>query len=26
MNVNEFVDLVIDYWVDSGWTKEELGV
>ena len=25
MTVVEFVDIVIDYWVDSGWTTEELG-
>jgi len=24
MTVDEFVEFVIDYWVDSGWTREEL--
>jgi len=24
MNVNQFVEFVIDYWVDSGWDREEL--
>ena len=24
MTVDEFVDFVIDFWVDSGWTREEL--
>jgi len=24
MTVDEFVEFVIDFWVDSGWTREEL--
>ena len=24
MNVNQFVEFVIDYWVDSGWDRREL--
>jgi len=24
MTVDEFVEFVIDYWVDSGWDRSEL--